>query len=143
MVPPFRPTLHLLIGAWRSLVARTVRVGEVPGSNPGAPMSRRPAKEANEGEKLAVASFAGFRSGTFGPVRRLSKQIHRNCAANPPQRGKREMLFDPDRVGDRSEARAARSTRRETTTRSAEMPFGAEGQSLGPVAFSAAGQGER
>ena len=27
------------IGAWRSLVARTVRVGEVPGSNPGAPDS--------------------------------------------------------------------------------------------------------
>ena len=26
-------------GAWRSLVARTVRVGEVPGSNPGAPIS--------------------------------------------------------------------------------------------------------
>jgi hypothetical protein len=26
------------VGAWRSLVARTVRVGEVPGSNPGAPM---------------------------------------------------------------------------------------------------------
>ena len=25
-------------GAWRSLVARTVRVGEVPGSNPGAPI---------------------------------------------------------------------------------------------------------
>src|SRR5438552_678671 len=27
------------IGAWRSLVARTVRVGEVPGSNPGAPIA--------------------------------------------------------------------------------------------------------
>ena len=27
-----------LLGAWRSLVARTVRDGEVPGSNPGAPM---------------------------------------------------------------------------------------------------------
>src|SRR6476469_672965 len=26
------------VGAWRSLVARTVRVGEVPGSNPGAPL---------------------------------------------------------------------------------------------------------
>ncbi len=26
------------LGAWRSLVARTVRVGEVPGSNPGAPI---------------------------------------------------------------------------------------------------------
>ena len=30
------------IGAWRSLVARTVRVGEVPGSNPGAPMTETP-----------------------------------------------------------------------------------------------------
>ena len=29
-------------GAWRSLVARTVRVGEVPGSNPGAPMCQNP-----------------------------------------------------------------------------------------------------
>ncbi len=28
------------IGAWRSLVARTVRVGEVPGSNPGAPIQK-------------------------------------------------------------------------------------------------------
>lgn len=27
-----------VFGAWRSLVARTVRVGEVPGSNPGAPI---------------------------------------------------------------------------------------------------------
>src|SRR6202040_2350041 len=27
-------------GAWRSLVARTVRVGEVPGSNPGAPIKQ-------------------------------------------------------------------------------------------------------
>jgi hypothetical protein len=26
------------VGAWRSLVARAVRVGEVPGSNPGAPI---------------------------------------------------------------------------------------------------------
>src|SRR3954447_26723808 len=29
-------------GAWRSLVARAVRVGEVPGSNPGAPIPRNP-----------------------------------------------------------------------------------------------------
>ena len=28
-------------GAWRSLVARTVRVGEVPGSNPGAPIGKQ------------------------------------------------------------------------------------------------------
>src|SRR5439155_5737987 len=30
------------VGAWRSLVARTVRVGEVPGSNPGAPIGEVP-----------------------------------------------------------------------------------------------------
>ncbi len=29
----------LCVGAWRSLVARAVRVGEVPGSNPGAPIA--------------------------------------------------------------------------------------------------------
>jgi hypothetical protein len=32
------------VGAWRSLVARTVRVGEVPGSNPGAPMKANTAE---------------------------------------------------------------------------------------------------
>jgi hypothetical protein len=31
-------SILLPLGAWRSLVARTVRVGEVPGSNPGAPI---------------------------------------------------------------------------------------------------------
>src|SRR3984885_5462372 len=30
------------IGAWRSLVARTVRVGEVPSSNLGAPIKKAP-----------------------------------------------------------------------------------------------------
>ena len=30
---------RLGIGVWRSLVARSVRVGEVPGSNPGTPIS--------------------------------------------------------------------------------------------------------
>ncbi len=34
------------IGAWRSLVARTVRVGEVPGSNPGAPIVEKLCLEA-------------------------------------------------------------------------------------------------
>ena len=34
--------LRPVFGAWRSLVARTVRVGEVPGSNPGAPIARAP-----------------------------------------------------------------------------------------------------
>ena len=35
---PARSGIIAALGAWRSLVARTVRVGEVPGSNPGAPM---------------------------------------------------------------------------------------------------------
>ena len=36
----FEPRSEIIaaLGAWRSLVARTVRVGEVPGSNPGAPI---------------------------------------------------------------------------------------------------------
>ncbi len=37
------------LGAWRSLVARTVRVGEVPGSNPGAPMSWNPLEKPGSG----------------------------------------------------------------------------------------------
>ena len=35
---PGRCGILARFGAWRSLVARTVRVGEVPGSNPGAPI---------------------------------------------------------------------------------------------------------
>ena len=34
------------VGAWRSLVARTVRVGEVPGSNPGAPITKPDSRSA-------------------------------------------------------------------------------------------------
>ena len=39
------------LGAWRSLVARTVRVGEVPGSNPGAPTvsSFKPSPRPDDG----------------------------------------------------------------------------------------------
>ena len=40
------------VGAWRSLVARAVRVGEVPGSNPGAPIGfKNPRISANAGER--------------------------------------------------------------------------------------------
>ena len=38
--PGARASILGALGAWRSLVARTVRVGEVPGSNPGAPISQ-------------------------------------------------------------------------------------------------------
>src|SRR5271167_5193382 len=39
------------VGAWRSLVARTVRVGEVPSSNLGAPISGRSAESREYGRK--------------------------------------------------------------------------------------------
>ena len=39
---PLRCGLLGPFGAWRSLVARAVRVGEVPGSNPGAPTQKTP-----------------------------------------------------------------------------------------------------
>ena len=65
-----RPAAAILsaLGAWRSLVARTVRVGEVPGSNPGAPIGRicrggigRPA-----GVVAVVASAAPMRRSRRG-----------------------------------------------------------------------------
>ena len=40
-----------LIGAWRSLVARTVRVGEVPSSNLGAPIPSRTATGRRQGPR--------------------------------------------------------------------------------------------
>src|SRR3954464_5429509 len=39
--PRVRSLEWLPLGAWRSLVARTVRVGEVAGSNPAAPIDDR------------------------------------------------------------------------------------------------------
>jgi hypothetical protein len=41
------------VGAWRSLVARAVRVGEVPGSNPGAPINRKSANIRERGRNTA------------------------------------------------------------------------------------------
>ena len=40
------------VGAWRSLVARTVRVGEVPSSNLGAPIDSRAATIRKNRETL-------------------------------------------------------------------------------------------
>ncbi len=60
------------IGAWRSLVARTVRVGEVPSSNLGAPIvlenREYPRMRAKGPETLGVAEavFAGFRGCSWG-----------------------------------------------------------------------------
>src|SRR5690242_17505950 len=54
-----RPVLSEIIaafGAWRSLVARTVRVGEVPGSNPGAPICLPPVD----------STACAVRAGSFG-----------------------------------------------------------------------------
>ena len=39
---PRRPVPFASLGVWRSLVARAVRVGEVPGSNPGTPIETAP-----------------------------------------------------------------------------------------------------
>jgi len=55
------------VGAWRSLVARAVRVGEVPGSNPGAPIDSGTANIREHGRRtakrltVAGAVFAAFR----------------------------------------------------------------------------------
>src|SRR3954453_10846369 len=51
-------SILLPLGAWRSLVARTVRVGEVPGSNPGAPIAsarRQDAELPDRGSGIRAA----------------------------------------------------------------------------------------
>ena len=57
---PRADTILDRLGAWRSLVARTVRVGEVPGSNPGAPIN-------SPHDRLAT------RAGAGGPCLRLAR----------------------------------------------------------------------
>ena len=73
--PPHPLRQSAPLGAWRSLVARTVRVGEVPGSNPGAPMSRRPLQQAGCGlyavgrssNRAPICGSAGLDSELFSP----------------------------------------------------------------------------
>jgi hypothetical protein len=63
---------EVCVGAWRSLVARTVRVGEVPSSNLGAPIAFKnreyPRMRAKGHETLGVAEavFAGIRGYSRG-----------------------------------------------------------------------------
>src|SRR5207245_9327024 len=48
--PPFRRlAFDGRSGVWRSLVARSVRVGEVPGSNPGTPIDALPGRVRSRG----------------------------------------------------------------------------------------------
>jgi hypothetical protein len=90
------------VGAWRSLVARAVRVGEVPGSNPGAPIAfknreypRIPAK-GPETPEAAKAVFAGIR----GCSRGLGPQRDRRSGRNGPQMDrKRPRGANPLAVG--------------------------------------------
>ena len=59
------------IGAWRSLVARTVRVGEVPSSNLGAP--------------IFLSAKAGGLSVQVldGPLRQVFNHVIRPCPHEP------------------------------------------------------------
>src|SRR6185369_6807001 len=59
-------TLRPCLGAWRSLVARTVRVGEVPGSNPGAPIYNGGSSASRPGPPLWLAHFVGRRLYLLG-----------------------------------------------------------------------------
>jgi hypothetical protein len=75
------------VGAWRSLVARTVRVGEVPSSNLGAPIGSCSANSREHGRKPPQArALAGGRSPVFAAVRWSGPpRIHRSGGENPPQ----------------------------------------------------------
>src|ERR1035437_9926340 len=70
------------VGAWRSLVARTVRVGEVPGSNPGAPISSWLDAGVGWGAAEGVGSSSG--DGILG--RRRNEGGSRACVGCRPDR---------------------------------------------------------
>ena len=80
-----------VFGAWRSLVARTVRVGEVPGSNPGAPISLH--------HRAAVRAPArGDRHiHGLGPLRHEGKLAHPSFAqpVTPQPMSRQELLQRP------------------------------------------------
>jgi TIR domain len=70
------------VGAWRSLVARAVRVGEVPGSNPGAPINRKSANIREDGRNAAkTLTGAGLRSRHFAAVRGTRDHIETATSA--------------------------------------------------------------
>src|ERR1700749_4692489 len=78
-IPRTRATMTEL-GAWRSLVARTVRVGEVPGSNPGAPMSSTTADRSPDPRRVvrrAEGKWIRFKRRTlaFGAFRDIRRTV--------------------------------------------------------------------
>ena len=70
------------LGVWRSLVARSVRVGEVPSSNLGTPIAS--VEEGARGEPWFPRAKAGsaLRSGRRGPQLKSGHPIYR--AVRPP-----------------------------------------------------------
>ena len=95
------------VGAWRSLVARTVRVGEVAGSNPAAPIDEQ----------------AAFLAGVSGALtRRRREKRYRPTLA----RRVRAVACMPNRFGCRGAAGvvgAAGSTHRTVGSSQASWPI--------------------
>jgi hypothetical protein len=82
------------VGAWRSLVARTVRVGEVPSSNLGAPIAfknrEQPRIRAKNPRKLGIGG------SVFARVRACSwvwkPQTDRRESEKGPQKDRSRFL---------------------------------------------------
>ena len=66
------------VGAWRSLVARAVRVGEVPGSNPGAPIFLCVRRQASSSEQVGGGVERGFLSMPTLLKAQNGLEIHQN-----------------------------------------------------------------
>src|SRR5918998_6469036 len=63
------------IGAWRSLVARAVRVGEVPGSNPGAPIYTRAMLGLPDGVNVLLFDLDGVLTDTASVHQKAWKEM--------------------------------------------------------------------
>jgi hypothetical protein len=84
------------LGAWRSLVARTVWVGEVPGSNPGAPICFLFAADAIR--RLREPSrIPGVRRFSRGQAAATSRLSFRRVLSGPPTNRPRQGMRDRPR----------------------------------------------
>src|SRR6202020_2855922 len=93
-------------GAWRSLVARLLWEQEVPGSNPGAPISssprRRRSRDSREQRRLALVAPLGLVAPLCAlralGARRVLAALLLGHLAND-QRSVLDLLLDLDKLG--------------------------------------------
>ena len=101
------------LGVWRSLVARSVRVGEVPSSNLGTPICSQAGDPPRGGHRPRTSPRVGRRPGLCSAERAAGRPLRRRLHALAARAGARARGVPAGR-GTRT---GSASTRRATRTR--------------------------